>query len=97
MKIFNKLEYIIYALLLVAISSNKLQAQNVTANERIVGNHVAYAKSIAFQKMHLGLFVHYTYVGKPYQWGSTLWADTSKVKSLDELADKPAHPDMPSG
>jgi len=37
--------------------------------------------------MHLGMFIHYTYVGKPYQWGSTMWADTSKVKDLDELAD----------
>ena len=87
MKNFSQLKNIAFALLLVAISSNKLQSQNVTANAVISGNSAASAKSIAFQKMHLGLFVHYTYVGKPYQWGSTLWADTSKVKSLDELAD----------
>ena len=23
----------------------------------------------SFADMHLGLFAHYTYVGKPYQWG----------------------------
>jgi hypothetical protein len=46
------------------------------------------AKSLAaYQDMHSGIFIHYTYVGKPYEWGSTLWADGSEVKSLDELAD----------
>ena len=37
--------------------------------------------------MHLGLFAHYMFPGKPYQWGATVWADGSGVKSLDELAD----------
>ncbi len=41
----------------------------------------------AYEDMHLGLFVHYMYPGKPYQWGATTWADGTKVKSLDELAD----------
>jgi hypothetical protein len=41
----------------------------------------------AYQDMHSGIFIHYTYVGKPYEWGSTVWADGSEVKSLDELAD----------
>lgn len=102
MQNFSKLKYIVYILILATIGSNQLQAKNngfsnsnsdgsvpvVTVNEGIAENNAASAKSIAFQKMHLGLFVHYTYVGKPnYKWGSTLWADTSKVKNLDELAD----------
>jgi len=37
--------------------------------------------------MHLGLFASYTYVGKPYEWGWTEWADGTMAKSLDELAD----------
>lgn len=37
--------------------------------------------------MRLGLFVHYTYVGRPYQWGCTTWSDGSPVASLDELAE----------
>ena len=41
----------------------------------------------SFAEMHLGLFAHYTYVGKPYEWGSTEWADGTAVRSLDELAD----------
>ncbi|MEN6451131.1 MAG: alpha-L-fucosidase [Thermoguttaceae bacterium] len=41
----------------------------------------------SFAEMHLGLFVHYTYVGKPYRWGSTLRANGDPVRSLDELAD----------
>jgi hypothetical protein len=40
-----------------------------------------------FADMRLGLFVHYTYVGKPYEWGCTTWSDGSPVASLDELAD----------
>ncbi|MDR1525521.1 MAG: alpha-L-fucosidase [Tannerella sp.] len=41
----------------------------------------------AYQDMHNGIFIHYMYVGKPYEWGSTVWADGSEVASLDELAD----------
>jgi len=41
----------------------------------------------AFSDMRLGLFVHYTYVGRPYKWGCTTWSDGSPVASLDELAD----------
>jgi hypothetical protein len=41
----------------------------------------------AYQDMHNGIFIHYTYAGKLYEWGTTVWADGSKVKSLDELAD----------
>lgn len=37
--------------------------------------------------MHLGLFAHYMFVGKPYKWGSTEWANGKLVQSLDELAD----------
>lgn len=37
--------------------------------------------------MHLGLFAHYTYVGKPYPWGWTQWADGTPARSLDDLAD----------
>ena len=40
-----------------------------------------------FSDMRLGLFVHYTYVGRPYEWGCTTWSDGSPVASLDELAD----------
>ncbi len=40
-----------------------------------------------FGEMRLGLFVHYTYVGRPYEWGCTTWSDGSPVASLDELAD----------
>lgn len=42
---------------------------------------------VSFTDMHLGLFAHYTYVGKPYQWGATEWADGTMAQSLDELAD----------
>ena len=41
----------------------------------------------SFTDMHLGLFASYTFVGKPYQWGWTEWADGTAVQSLDELAD----------
>ena len=41
----------------------------------------------SFGDMHLGLFAHYTFVGKPNKWGSTEWADGKLVQSLDELAD----------
>jgi alpha-L-fucosidase len=40
-----------------------------------------------YEDMHLGLFVHYMFPGKEYRWGATTWADGTKVKSLDELAD----------
>lgn len=40
-----------------------------------------------FADMHLGLFAHYTYVGKPYEWGWTQWADGTPARSLDDLAD----------
>jgi len=40
-----------------------------------------------FTDMHLGLFAHYTYVGKSYQWGWTQWADGTPARSLDDLAD----------
>lgn len=43
--------------------------------------------SATFPDMHLGLFAHYTYVGKAYEWGWTEWADGTPVRSLDELAD----------
>ncbi len=97
----KKMKYIVYLILLSTIITNRLQANNdvpgitdsiyrahfETAVENLAGNNNESLKSIAFQKMHLGLFIHYTFAGKPYQWGSTLWADTSKVTSLDELAD----------
>lgn len=41
----------------------------------------------SFYEMHLGLFVHYMFPGKKYQYGATVWADGSPVTSLDELAD----------
>jgi hypothetical protein len=41
----------------------------------------------AFGDMRLGLFVHYTYVGRPYKWGCTTWSDGSPMANLDELAD----------
>lgn len=40
-----------------------------------------------FTDMHLGLFAHYTYVGKAYPWGWTQWADGTPARSLDDLAD----------
>jgi hypothetical protein len=48
---------------------------------RQTSNHAPFAD------MHLGLFAHYMFVGKPYQWGATEWADGAVVQSLDELAD----------
>ena len=42
---------------------------------------------LSFADMHVGLFAHYMYVGKPYQYGATQWADGTVVQSLDELAD----------
>ena len=50
--------------------------------------------SIDYQDLHSGIFIHYTYVGKPYKWGSTPWADGTPVKSLDELADNLDVPDL---
>jgi hypothetical protein len=41
----------------------------------------------AYQDMHNGIFIHYMYAGKPYEWGTTIWADGSEVASLDELAE----------
>lgn len=49
--------------------------------------HRRQSDETPFFDMHLGLFAHYTFVGKPYQWGSTEWADGAAVESLDELAD----------
>ena len=43
--------------------------------------------SLKFADMHLGLFAHYIYVGRPYACGATEWADGAAVQSLDELAD----------
>lgn len=48
---------------------------------------VSGASQTNFSDMRLGLFVHYTYVGRPYEWGCTTWSDGSPVASLDELAD----------
>lgn len=47
----------------------------------------AAAARASFYEMHLGLFAHYMYPAKKYQWASTVWADGSPVTSLDELAD----------
>ena len=96
MRNFCKLKTISCILLLFALLGNAFYANprelskncnSVSADEKVTGEKDASAKSLAYKQMHLGLFIHYTYAGKPYQWGSTLWADTSKVKSLDELAD----------
>jgi len=55
----------------------------------LAGQQVASGVSQTnFSDMRLGLFVHYTYVGRPYEWGCTTWSDGSPVASLDELADK---------
>ena len=77
----GKLKHIAAVLLVASLTCFQLQAKSGTQN----GDSIS--KSHAFQQMHLGMFIHYTYVGKPYQWGSTLWADTTKVRNLDELAD----------
>jgi hypothetical protein len=54
---------------------------------RLMGDQVMAAPTQTdFRDMRLGLFVHYTYVGRPYEWGSTTWSDASPVASLDELA-----------
>lgn len=47
----------------------------------------AAAGRASFYEMHLGLFAHYMFPGRQYQWGATVWADGSAVRSLDELAD----------
>jgi len=52
----------------------------------VIARDAAAAQS-SFYEMHLGLFVHYMFPGKKYQWGATLWPDGSAVQSLDELAD----------
>ena len=84
MRYFCKLKAIIYILLLSALWGNALYANpgelskncnSVSADEKVTGNKDVSAKSLAYKQMHLGLFIHYTYAGKPYQWGSTLWAD----------------------
>lgn len=55
---------------------------------RLTGQQVMTAPpQTDFSDMRLGLFVHYTYVGRPYQWGCTTWSDGSPVASLDELAE----------
>lgn len=54
--------------------------------ETVIAQDAAAARA-SFYEMHLGLFAHYMFPGKEYQWGATVWADGSAVKSLDELAD----------
>ena len=55
---------------------------------RLTGQQVMVAPSQTdFSDMRLGLFVHYTYVGRPYQWDCTTWSDGSPVASLEELAE----------
>ena len=63
----------ISVILLISCGCEKLEAQHVSKK--------------SFKDMHLGLFVHYMHPAKEYRWGETTWADGSKVKSLDELAD----------
>jgi len=99
MRNFSRLTLLACTLTFAAINGHHLSAGNngygrncsdvsfLTSNEGLTQNMVVSAKSCAFQKMHLGMFIHYTYAGKSYRWGSTMWADTSKVKSIDELAD----------
>jgi len=41
----------------------------------------------SFYEMHLGLFAHYMFPQNGYAWPPTKWADTTFVRSLDELAD----------
>jgi len=99
MRNFRRLTLLASTLAFAAINGHESTAWNnghgrnssgvsiVSSNDGLTQDVEPSAKSLAFQKMHLGMFIHYTYAGKPYQWGSTMWADTSKVKSLDELAD----------
>jgi hypothetical protein len=49
--------------------------------------NIGKSGTVAYQDMHNGIFIHYTYAGKPYEWGATVWADGSEVASLDELSD----------
>ena len=61
-------------------SRSPVDAEEIAVSRRI-------ADRASFAEMHLGLFVHYTYVGRPYAFGSTQRADGTAVRSLDELAD----------
>ena len=64
----------------------KLAVYSVSRSEGGPAPHQT-SNPASFTDMHLGLFAHYMYVGKPYQWGATEWADGTMAKSLDELAD----------
>lgn len=65
--------------LLLAIWSVSLGSENSAVRQT--------TNSLKFFDMHIGLFAHYIYVGKPYAFGATEWADGTAVQSLDELAD----------
>jgi hypothetical protein len=63
------------------------QSTRGSARAEPVSAQDAAAARASFYDMHLGFFAHYMFPGKEYQWGATVWADGSAVKSLDELAD----------
>ena len=67
----------------LSTSSKNLKPKKV---DTVIAQDSAQGKA-TFYEMHLGLFAHYMFPGKKYQWGATEWADGSAVKSLDELAD----------
>lgn len=75
MRNFSRLTLLACTLTFAAINGHHLSAGNngygrncsdvsfLTSNEGLTQNMVASAKSCAFQKMHLGMFIHYTYAG----------------------------------
>lgn len=78
------------ALLLIGVSLASLSTATAKVNPKKWDTAIAKDSvqgHATFYEMHLGLFAHYSFPGKKYQWGSTGWIDGSDVKSLDELAD----------
>ncbi len=48
---------------------------------------ISSALSQSFPELRLGMFVHYMWVGHPYDGIGTTWSNGSTIQNLDELAD----------
>ena len=87
-----KIKFSIQTSLILMLPCWSIATQAVTAQEFGSKPVISMAKdsltaNADFLNMHYGLFVHYSFPGKKYQYGSTDWIDGSAIQSLDELAD----------
>ena len=87
-----KIKFSIQTSLILMLLCWSIATQAVTAQEIGPKPVISMAKdsltaNADFLNMHYGLFVHYSFPGKKYQYGSTDWIDGSAIQSLDELAD----------